>query len=743
MSWKKHFNHRSFATNSVETKDRRLLAIFLVGASGVVVSLLLFSTLKWAEFRVIYEEFTNRASDRMLSVESAFDSGQSVVRSVAAHIQASSEINQQHFRVFAKHQLSQDASLHALSWNKRIRPSELRQHVEVSRKWNPNYTVTKMNRDGHTVEVDYEHDDDRDLVVVDYIEPIAANQSAVGFDIASESTRLKALSLARDTGELAASGRIRLVQEQGDQYGMLVMSPIYQQRMQVESVEDRRKFLEGIVVGVYRIGTAVEAAMSKLESSRINVYLFDESTPSAPTLLHAHLSDKSTSIESLADLRKQPYFQSSSFEMAARNWTVCCIPTSDYIAAHQTWLPAIVLQAGLAATLGLVVYLVHLARLTDRLKRQIAARVAAEQSLTIAQHSIDNSHIPIYWVGPDGRFRFINRSAAATLGYEIDELYGLGMESIDPAWKPDKWLSQWEQLKATGSAIFESKHRRKDGEQFQVEIMVNYLAFSDQEYLFCLVMDITERKQQQEKIREHERILADVSRLMTLGEMVAGIAHEINQPLSAISNYSAACMHVISDSKYEFERPIEEWTRQIGQQALRCGDIIRTLRRFVKRNEAEWTRIDLRVAIADSILLVSEDAWKRSVRIDCAPQEASLIVNGNLIQLQQVLVNLLKNAYEAMSENDCVENSVLVSTSCSGDSVELVVEDHGPGIDAQHHERVFDAFFTTKTDSMGLGLAISRSIVEAHGGRLWFDSVACGGSSFHVELPCVQESLHA
>ena len=715
----------------------------LIAVVGVVVTIVAYAALRRGEARIIRGEFRQRSYERIQSIQSEFESGVGVVHAVSAHLSTHPEFSRTTFRLFVRRLLAENPEIRAVGWNVYVKPGELNEHVRSNRVDDANYVVTEMNSAGVVTTVDRDHQEDRERVVVTYLEPIASNEKAIGLDIASEPIRREAIHRARDTGKIASSGRIKLVQGTGDQYGTLVMAPLYSDNAEMRTVQDRRDNFQGVAVGVHEIGTTVEAALQDFERIGVDVHLYDESSATRE-LLYAHYSEPADDPNLQSDDLSPTNYpsvlsESTTFDMAGRRWMICCTPTAQYLAGNRTWLPTIVLVGGLILTMGLVGYLQHLSILSDELRQNIADRERAEESLRIAQHAIDSSHIPVFWLGPDSGFKYVNSAAATSLGYTIEGLQELGVSDIDLLWPASEWEDRWEQLKHAGSTIFESSHQRQDGESFPVEIMANYFSYADQEFMFCMAMDISDRKAQQEQIREQEQVLTHVTRLSTLGEMVAGIAHEINQPLSAISNFAHACSAGIAQENYHL--PLESWTRQIAEQAVDCGEIIRRLRKFVKRNVAKSEPINLNATISDSILLVANDARNRSVRICRDSEVPNLCVCGNRVELQQVIVNLLKNAFESVYDSKGQDNRVLVWSGKSADSAQLFIEDYGSGIDPKHESRIFETFFTTKADGLGMGLAISRSIVEAHGGRLWHEPAGRNGVRFHVDLPLHEGGL--
>ena len=739
---------RTSKTNSAYLHGgKRNRAIVLIGVCGVLSSCLLYMILRREEDKRISEEFSHRSTDSMMSIGSEFESGIAMVRSVSAFMQSCPEATQEQFSIFAKSLLSRDTAIHALSWNPRLSVNELAGHELSAKARYPDYRLTEM-RNGVSQDVNLDAASEygsRDFVIVDFIEPLDSNWSALGFDIASEPTRREALDRARATGKLTSTGIIKLVQESEEQSGILVLGPIYEKDVELRTAEQRWNHLKGIVVGVYRIGATIEAALDSLRPTGIDVYVFDESRSNGrhqPIHVHSSMlrADTAAPVADMTSFKTRALIETMVIEVGGRPWTLCCVPMANYVAIRRTWLPFWALGGGLLGTLTLIGYFSSLRRMTDRLRHHLTQRNEAELTLRITQRSIDSSHIPVLWVRPDGRFCYANHAAAASLGYEAKELQGMRVPDIDPNWPADEWRGRWEQLKQSRTAKFESLHRRRDGTTFPVEIMANYFSYSNEEYMYCLALDITERKLQQERTREREQELAHVSRLSTLGEMVAGIAHEINQPLSAISNYADACSCVLTASKGE--HPMEEWTEEIGRQAVRCGDIIRRLRNFVKKNSSERNRVSLNEVVDDAVALLNPDIRHTPISTRWVHMESKSEVIANKVELQQVVVNLLRNAYEAVGKSGPADPQVRVHGHASGGIVELTVEDHGYGIENEHVARIFDAFYTTKADGLGMGLAISRSIIEAHGGRLWAEPRTPCGAKFHVELPLAGEGTH-
>jgi len=233
------------------------------------------------------------------------------------------------------------------------------------------------------------------------------------------------------------------------------------------------------------------------------------------------------------------------------------------------------------------------------------------------------------------------------------------------------------------------------------------------------VMDVTERKRAEEALHEAQANLARVTRVMTMGELTASIAHEINQPLAAVMTNANACLRWLAGPMPNLDEAREAVTR-INRDGKRASDVIDRIRALVKKSTTEKARVDLNEAIQEVVGLVQSEIQKNGVtlRMELAADLPQIL--GNRVQLQQVILNLVMNGIEAMSEiTDRSRDLLIRSGKYESDKLLVAVQDSGVGIDWQNLEKLFDAFYTTKSQGMGMGLAISRSIVENHGGRLW------------------------
>ena len=243
------------------------------------------------------------------------------------------------------------------------------------------------------------------------------------------------------------------------------------------------------------------------------------------------------------------------------------------------------------------------------------------------------------------------------------------------------------------------------------------------------------RQQAEEQALQHQADLAHVDRLNIMGEMASGLAHELNQPLSAISTYCQAGLRIIDTFEDKPEKLLHA-LEHASIQSQRAGEIIRRMRRFTGKGTVRRKPIDINQVIKNALGFVEAELNRKQIKLVLDLGENLPEAVADEIQIEQVILNLLHNAIEAMfSSSDNTRLLRVSSRRSAADTLQVSVSDSGPGLDAATLDRIFDTFFTTRKNGMGLGLAISRSIVEAHGGKLWADSSASSGATFHFTLP--------
>jgi two-component system, LuxR family, sensor kinase FixL len=278
---------------------------------------------------------------------------------------------------------------------------------------------------------------------------------------------------------------------------------------------------------------------------------------------------------------------------------------------------------------------------------------------------------------------------------------------------------------------------RKDGTVFPMELAVGEARLGDKRIFTGFVRDISERQETEQRLHELQDELFRVSRVSAMGELASSIAHELNQPLAAIKNYAQAGKLMLGKDKSKQE--VEAVFRKVDEQAGRAGEVIKRLRTFISGKKIESAPADIHQIIGEACALALIGAKEDGVRTTTARDRAIPSVMVDRIQIQQVLINLIRNAVDAMHDAD--RRDLTIESKLHGGEVHIRVIDTGPGVSASVAEQLFKPFVSTKPGGMGIGLSISRAIAEAHGGKLTYAPNAEGGSVFTLILPVAQKGV--
>lgn len=370
--------------------------------------------------------------------------------------------------------------------------------------------------------------------------------------------------------------------------------------------------------------------------------------------------------------------------------------------------------------------------ITDRIEAEQALRESEEKYRDLVERAHDGICIL-----QNRTIKYVNSQLAVMCGRVPNEVLDTKYEDYVHPDEIDFIAAKYEKHMLGDEPIqnYESALKHRDGHRVEVEVNAGLITYCGHRASLVFVRDITARKAAEQALREKDETLAHVSRLTTMGEMVAGIAHEINQPLYAIGNYATACARVLDSNSIDKNDRLGEWTKQIAQQASRAGGILRRLADFSRKSSSRLTAVDLNQLATESVELVDMDAKRYQVYVTLNLFEGLPLIKVDAIQIQQVIVNLLRNAYEATAFVDTRPHQVSIRTQKHDDSLELSIEDNGPGLPAGDQDKLFEAFFTTKPHGLGLGLAISRTIIESHGGRVSARNRKPHGTILSFSLP--------
>jgi two-component system sensor kinase FixL len=335
-----------------------------------------------------------------------------------------------------------------------------------------------------------------------------------------------------------------------------------------------------------------------------------------------------------------------------------------------------------------------------------------------------------------------NPAAQRMFGYAADEVIGRNVRCL----MPDPYRAQHDGYVArylrTGEKRIigigrEVLGQRKDGAIFPLELAVGEVRTAGGRIFAGFVRDVSARQEAEERLRELQAELVHVARLSAMGEMASALAHELNQPLTAIINYAQAARRALGSADDARQSALASLLDKASQQATRAGQIIHRLRQFIAKGETERALEDLNAVVeeASALALIGTAGKRIAVRRAFAADLPPVLIDR--VQIHQVVTNLLRNSIDALAEVERRE-IVLATRRAGADAIEVTVADSGPGLDPALAGRLFQPFVTTKPEGIGIGLSICRSIVDAHGGRLWASANPEGGTTFHIRLPILR-----
>ena len=363
------------------------------------------------------------------------------------------------------------------------------------------------------------------------------------------------------------------------------------------------------------------------------------------------------------------------------------------------------------------------------------AEAEARESQRRLQAVLDHADVAIYLRDLEDRYLLVNRYWLRLAGRPLDQVLGHSLDDIMP---PEVAATvrahDAEVLRSPHSLQFEESIPQLDGWHTFITVKFAWPGPDGRPVgIWGLATDITDRKQAEAELRQRQAELAHVLRLSTMGEMAASLAHEINQPLGAIANWAQGSVRRMRAGTIDLDRLLPV-VQQIGSEALRAGEIIRRLRDLVRKDSGHQAPADVNHLVRESLRMIEPEARARGValHVELEPTLPSVSCNG--VQIEQVLLNLLLNGVEAVEAADTGHRALGVRTALQNGSIEVAVADSGVGLPDQATD-VFTPFYTTKSGGLGMGLSISRSIIEAHGGHLWGVRNPDRGSTFRFTLP--------
>ena len=458
------------------------------------------------------------------------------------------------------------------------------------------------------------------------------------------------------------------------------------------------------------------------------------------SVLHYVLRTRQSVI--LDDAAAQPPFAADPYIRECQARSILCLPLVTqakligvlYLENNLT--PRVFAPARIAV-LKLLASQAAISLENTRLYRDLAEREAKIRRL------VDANIVGIFMWNLDGEIIEANDAFLQIVSYGREDLDSghLRWTDLTPTEWRDTTLRAVAEVMATGIVHpFEKEYLRKDGSR--VPVLIGSAAFSGRrDKGVAFVLDLTERKRAEAEIRESERRyreiemeLAHANRVATMGQLSASIAHELSQPISAALTNANTALFWLNTQPPELEK-VGQALARVVKDGSRAGDVIGRIRALIKKAPPRRDGVEINDAILEITALTSGEAEKQGVSVRTRLTDGLPLLQGDRVQLQQVILNLIINAVEAMSRTGDGPRELLISTEKAGSDVLVTVRDSGPGVAPADLDRLFEAFYTTKAGGLGVGLSICRSIVEAHGGRLWASANVPRGAIFHFMVP--------
>jgi|GEM_PF-2846819 len=365
------------------------------------------------------------------------------------------------------------------------------------------------------------------------------------------------------------------------------------------------------------------------------------------------------------------------------------------------------------------------------------ARAALEASEARYRELYEQSPLGYQSLDVNGHIIIVNRAWLNMLGYSKTEVIGKWFGNFLAPEYVESFRERFEAFKKAGKVHSEFEMLHKDGSRRFVAFEGTIALCEDGtlKQTHCVMQDITASRKAQREAAEYQNALAHASRLSTVGEMASSLAHELNGPFCAILTHAEGCLNMLKSAAQFDHGKMASKVETIVKQAERAGMIINRVKGFIRKEQPELKDVEINSVIRDVAVFVDTEAKRIKAKIGLDLHKNATFVRGDKVQLEQVILNLVKNGLEAMEETAWTERSLVISTAIIDGKIEIAVCDSGKGIGEEDIAKVFESFFTTKPYGLGIGLSICRSIIESHGGKIWAKKNTDQGMTFRFTLP--------
>jgi len=745
------------------------IAVILTIVIGVAVSLVAFAMAQNWESQKARLAFERMAENHYAALGKSLDSYATILESLAALYAGSVEVERHEFRVFVNHLLGNNEGIQALEWVPRVPSSRRREYEDAAQDAGyPGFRMTERDLQGELVVAGNR----REYYPVYFMEPYQRNALALGFDLASNPQRRRALHQARDSGDMVATSRVRLVQETGKQYGFLILRPLYSKDVEVGTVAARRLHLQGFVLGVFRVNDIVERATENIFSQRIGLRLYDMSARSTESFLYSSWESRpdTPASRSPAEIAEPGRFHTTrSLEVCGRKWVLQFAATPDFGDTRKSWQPLIIMLFMLLLTGLLASYLSlgirrtgQLSETNQRLGLEIDERMQVEGALRAernrAQMYLDVAGVMLLALDDEGYVTLVNRRGCDILGYDAADIVGKPwFDHFLPEEDREAVRDVYRQMMA---GIVEPHERRtnpvltKNGEKRAVDWKNTILRDEKSVIIgtFSSGEDITERKKAEDELQRVESRLQRAEKMEALGTLAGGVAHDLNNVLSGIVTYpDLLLMQIPKDS------PLRRHIAVIQESGEKAVAIVQDLLTLARRGVASTKVVNLNGIAMEYLKSPEHDKLQLTypnLQVETTLDPDLLNISGSPVHLSKTIMNIILNAAEAMpdggkvvlsTENRYIDRPVKgYDTVDEGDYAVIAVSDRGIGILPEDRDRIFEPFYSKKisgSSGTGLGMAVVWGTVRDHKGYIDVRSEPGKGSTFTLYFPATREEM--
>ena len=738
----------------------RQYAVFIIlCCMGVSLAAFAYTTLKGLEQDKMNTEMRRITENLVNALQETVDDNLDKVVSLESFYLSSENVTRDEFAVFSQSIMRHEKGINVLEWIQYVTRQERRIFEERARQSGIAYfSITERQEQGVMVPAS-----ERDVYFpVYYVEPFEGNENALGFDLGSNLTRLKALESSRDTGSMKATSPVMLVQDKDKQVAVLAFLPIYRKDILTNTLTERREKLKGFVLGVFRIEDLVEDALSTISPQRIDLYFYEKHSGDVGDAFIYYRPSRARSGDKPAALDKNGLMESNHYvlpvEIADKSWQVYGVPTPAFYAVRETWqvwgIPSIILLfTGLLLGYMVVIfdrvvqirsYAHDLSLAKDVLEQEVSVRQQAENSLRESQERYRGFVQNFSGIAYRGDLKtsapiFFHGAVEKVTGYRAEE-FMQGKHSWGQTIFPDDVtrILNDDRMKSLPNYTYDREYRivcKDGGIRWVNEVGRNICdSLGVPRYFEGIIYDITRRRKLEEDMQRSRKV-------ESIGVLAGGIAHDFNNILTAIvGNISIAKMTMNKEERNH------KLLQAAEKASMRAKDLTQQLLTFSKGGEPVKQLAEISEVIIDSA-----DFVVRGTKVRCdyhfAPDLWPAEIDRG--QISQVIQNIVLNASHAMPEGGVVK--ILCSNFVwdenqqfshqlgakfldAGEYIIITIKNTGIGIPAEIIDRIFDPYFSTKNEGSGLGLAICHSIIKNHQGRISVKSDS-DETAFSIYLP--------